>query len=297
MKLIALILGFGLEHVATQLLHLRELRWFDAYFDFGLRRAQAASRPIRYAIVALLIALPVLPVLFVGLQLHDADIRWDPSYIAFALIVVFICLGPRDLGNEVDEYCAAVASGDAEGAHRLLFELSEAEHRAASEIEAIEDAVFVQAPNRIFGVIFWFMLLGPVGAWLFRVSDLLRRRAAFESIRDPELRERVMPFIERLHGAFLWVPVRLAALGYGLSGSFDEALNGWRELESRAGVAPIHQRNDRLAASVGRAAMTGSVGAPADPIAAARHALRLVTRTLFIWLIVIALMTIFGWAT
>ena len=34
MKLIALILGLGLEHLATHLLHLRELHWFDAYFDF-----------------------------------------------------------------------------------------------------------------------------------------------------------------------------------------------------------------------------------------------------------------------
>ena len=35
MKLIALILGLIIERAATHLLHLRELRWFDAYFDYG----------------------------------------------------------------------------------------------------------------------------------------------------------------------------------------------------------------------------------------------------------------------
>jgi len=38
MKLIALILGLILERLATELLHLRELRWFDRYFDFAISR-------------------------------------------------------------------------------------------------------------------------------------------------------------------------------------------------------------------------------------------------------------------
>ncbi len=295
MKLIALILGFGLEHIATQLLHLRELRWFDAYFDFGLHRAKRAPEAICYVIIGVLVALLMVPVLIADYQLRDADIRWDLSYIVFALLIVFLCLGPRDLGNEVDEYCDALEKGDEEMAKRVLFELSEAEHRDGSEIEVIEDAIFVQAPNRIFGVVFWFVALGPVGAWLFRISDLLRRRAAFESARDAQLRATALPIIERFHGAMLWLPMRLSAIGYALSGSFDDALEGWRGLDSSEPMA-IHKRNDTLAATVGKAAMTGTSKQPANSALAAIHAMRLVTRTLFIWMTMIALMTIFGWA-
>lgn len=295
MKLIALILGFGLEHVATQLLHLRELRWFDAYFDFGIHRAKAASALIAWLLIAAMVALPMVPVLLADYQLRNADIRWDPSYIVFALLTVFLCLGPRDLGNEVDEYCAALDAGDADGAGRILFELSEAEHKEVTDAEAVEDAIFVQAPNRIFGVVFWFIALGPVGAWLFRVSDLLRRRAAFEAARDPEVRVRPLAIIEALHGIMLWMPARLAALGYALSGSFDDALNAWRQLEPGQSL-PIHRKNDLLAATVGKAAMAGILEQPANSAMAATNAMRLVTRTLFIWMILIAVMTIFGWA-
>jgi membrane protein required for beta-lactamase induction len=295
MKLIALILGFGMEHFATQLLHLRELRVFDRYFDVALQLARGKHQIFVLTVVIIGLAVLALPVVFIHFWLRDADIRWDLVYIAFALLVVFLCLGPRDLDDEVAEYCNALDAGDEEGAKRVLFEIAEAKRRGLSETEAIEDAIFIQAPNRIFGVVFWFIALGPVGAWLFRISDLLRRRTAFEALREEELRETVLPTVELIHALLLWIPVRLAALGYALSGSFDDSLNRWRSLGAPGGE-PLHRRNDVLVAGVGRAAMSGVLDEPANSSQAARNALRLVTRTLFIWMIVIALMTIFGWA-
>ena len=292
MKLIALILGFGLEHVATHILHLRELRVFDAYFDIGLRLSKDKPTIAVYSIILLMLLLLALPVVFVHFQLLAADIRWDLAYIAFALLIVFVCLGPRDLDDEVDEYCKALDSGDESRAQRALFELAEAERRGLSSTEAVEEAIFVQAPNRIFGVVFWFIVLGPVGAWLFRISDLLRRRTAFEGIREPALAEKVAPAVELVHAVLLWVPVRMAALGFAMSGSFDDALNKWRSIAG--GGQPLHRLNDALAAGVGRAAMSGVLDEPANSSQAARNAMRLVTRTLFIWMFVIALMTIFG---
>lgn len=295
MKLIALALGLVLEHLATELLHLRELRWFDSYFDYGLARAKRIGAWGVHLVLAAIVILPTIPVLLVSDALQGPEIFWDLAYLAFAVLVVFLCLGPRDLGKEVDEYCTALDQEDHEGARRALVEISEAERPRASEIDVVEDAIFVQANNRIFGVVFWFMLLGPVGAWLFRVSDLLRRRVAFESVRDEQLTVRVLPAIEAIYGALKWVPARLAMLGYMLSGSFDDALNSWRSYEASA-RAPIDRRNDELVARVGKAAMTGFLDEPPNSSAAARNAMRLVQRTLFIWVTVIAVMTIFGWA-
>ncbi|MGW8369690.1 MAG: hypothetical protein ACWGPN_13575, partial [Gammaproteobacteria bacterium] len=58
---------------------------------------------------------------------------------------------------------------------------------------------------------------------------------------------------------------------------------------------PIDQRNDTLVARVGKASMTGYLDEPANSSAAARNAMRIVRRTVFIWVTVIALMTIFGY--
>ena len=294
MKLLALILGFGLEHVATQLLHLRELRALDGLFDFGIRSSLRFGSAGAYLIVVLLLAFATAPVLIAHLLLAQDTFGWQFAYTAFALVVVFLCLGPRDLGSEVEEYCAALDAGDEERAHSVLIELSEVESRDVDEVEAVERAIFVQAPNRVFGVVFWFVLLGPVGAWLFRTSDLCRRRAAFEASRKDDTNPPVHAAINQIHALMLWLPVRLAALGYALSGSFDDAWESWRSGSQM--TMSLHRRNDTLVANVGRAAMTGSLDEPENSSQAARNAMRIVSRTLFIWLTIIALMTLFGWA-
>jgi len=300
MKLIALILGFLLEHLASELLHLRELRWFDRYFDFALYRIGRAGPLARYAMIGLALILPLIPVLWVSLALLQLAIPWGLPYLLFAVLVVFFCLGPRDLGNEVDEYCEAMRDGDPETARALVTELLETSPRELPEdatpeyIEVVAGAVFVQATKRIFGVVFWFTALGPVGAWLFRLSDLLRRRAAFEFSRD-RLPAASVVATETVHGLLAWIPARLAAAGYLLGGSFDHALQAWRSYVA-APEAAFQRRSDALAARVGIAAMSGFPEQPATGADAARNALRLVERTLFIWISVIALMTLFGWA-
>jgi membrane protein required for beta-lactamase induction len=295
MTLIALALGLMLEHLATALLHLRELRWFDHYYDAGIRRIAGWPRWAVYPGLLLILAVPALPVLLVSLALQGPEILWDLAYLSFAVLIVFFCLGPRDLGSEVDEYCEAKDRGDDEAADRVLLEMSEAERPRSSDIEIVEDAIFIQSNNRIFGVIFWFVVLGPVGAWIFRVSDLLRRRVVYEHLRDGQGDETVLIAIEAIYGILKWIPARLAMLGYALSGSFDDAMNAWRG-ELHAEGTPIDVRNDLLVARVGKAAMAGYLDEPENSSAAARNSMRIVSRTIFIWVIVIALMTLFGWA-
>ena len=295
MKLIALILGLGLEHVATQVLHLRELHWFDRYFDLGLERLKRLNVWLTYVAIVLVLAVPLVPVLWASVALRGTGIPWDLPYLLFAVLIVFFCLGPRDLGTEVDEYCSALSRGDTEKSEAVLTELCEGDHSGADDIDAVEEAIFVQATNRIFGVVFWFVVLGPVGAWLYRVSDLLRQRIAYDSSRDPDEAGRTLAVVEMVHGVLVWIPARLAVVGYALSGSFDDAFNCWRKYELRADL-PFHRSNDEVVACVGKAAMTGFLEEAPNSSAAARNAMRLVTRTLFIWITVIAVMTLFGWA-
>jgi AmpE protein len=295
MTLIALALGLLLEHLATAVLHLRELRWFDRYYDQALKLVSGRPRWLVYVGLTVTLALPALPVLFVSLALQSEAILWDVAYLSFAVLIVFFCLGPRDLASEVDEFCEAKERGDSEGAGRVLFEMAETHRPRASDIDVVEDAIFVQSNNRIFGVIFWFVVLGPVGAWIFRVSDLLRRRAVFEHERRGHADEASLIAIEAIYGLLKWIPARLAMLGYALAGSFDDAWNAWCAELVGPGLA-IDQRNDRIIARVGKAAMTGYLSEPANSSAAARNSMRIVRRTVFIWVCVIALLTLFGWA-
>jgi membrane protein required for beta-lactamase induction len=293
MKLIALILGLMLEHFASGWLHLRELSWFDSFFDASLTYARSRGRVVAALIIGAAVAIPLIPIWWVSLKLQASAFAWDAGYLLFAVAVLFFCLGPRDLGNEVDDYCASLDRGDREAAERVLFELRETRSApGASSVEAVEDAVFVQANNRIFAVVFWFMVLGPVGAWLFRLSDLLRKRAFIAESAAPAA---ALSIADTLHGLLAWIPARLAVVGYAFGGSFDEAFDSWRNFRGEPGV-PFYRSNEQLIGTAGRAAMSGFLAQPANSSAAARNAMRLVTRTLFIWTTVIALMTLFGWA-
>jgi membrane protein required for beta-lactamase induction len=198
----------------------------------------------------------------------------------------------------VDDYVAALERGDRDEAGRRAKEMLEADAagRGSGLREAVEEAIFVQANNRIFGVIFWFMLLGPAGAWLFRVSDLMRRRAAFEAARSGAEVQSFGGAFAILHGLLAWLPARLAAGTYALAGSFEDAVGNWRIAVDQAAEGLL-DRSEGLLAQVGKASLQPSLaGIPPEGLdaATARGAWRIVSRSTWIWLAVIAALVLVG---
>lgn len=297
MKIIALFLAMGLERLATHLFHWRELRWLDPLFDLGLGNSARLGRIWPYLWVVLTLAVAVAPVVLLRLAVEDALLGLP--YLALSIVVLFICLGPQDIGEEVDRWCRALADGDTEQERAYSHALLE---RGFHDVEAaradVPGAVFVQANNRIFAVIFWFVVLGPVGAWLFRVSDLARRRALFRAGRE-DLAPNVAADCERraddVHGLLAWLPARLSALAYTLAGNYDAGRAAWSTREPSERIA---DGNDALLREVGLAALSLERGEgeveQAWVIRAARAAKNLALRTLWFWLVGVAVLTLVG---
>jgi membrane protein required for beta-lactamase induction len=270
MSLLALLLALIVERGLTHLFHLREPRWLDRYFDWAARVLGRSSGEVRIAAAVVVVLLPVLPVALLDGAL-GGHLLGLPQ-LTFAALVLLFSFGPRDLNDEVDDYVAALERGDRDEAGRRAKELLEADAAGRSSVlrEAVEEAIFVQANNRIFGVIFWFMLLGPAGAWLFRVSDLMRRRAAFEAARSgAEVRS---------------------------SGSFEDAVGNWRIAVDQAAESVL-DRSEDLLARVGKASLQPSLARlPPQGLdaATARGAWRIVSRSTWVWLAVIAALVLVG---
>ena len=301
MTLLALLLGLLIERVATQLLHLREPRWFDGYLDWAFTRFRGLHGGAAFAMTILLVLLPVLPVSLVAWIFHD--VLRGIVFVGFGALVLVFSLGPRDLKTEVDEYLQAVESGDREHAARVARGIAESDaaQRTADSPGTLPEAIFVQANNRAFGVFFWFMVSGPAGAWAFRVSDLMRRRAVFEYRGRAQASDEVPEFVGALqviHGVLAWAPARLLAFGYALAGDFARARNAWRYIMS-ATAAPFYDANDELLGGVGRAAVDDESGAPStQPLpdaAEIRACMRVVNRALLIWLVFVAALVLIGW--
>lgn len=295
MTLIALLLALVVERGLSHLLHWREPHWFDHYYPWVEKRLNFGYGLSASACTLLALLIPVLPVGIAATLLHD-ELR-GIFWIVFAAVVLVFSFGPGDLEDEVDAYCAAEARGAAEEARAVAEVLLE--HDAAQRWEqrasAVEDAVLVQANNRVFGVLLWFVMLGPAGAWAFRVSDLLRRAAIARlpgGASDASPARAAARTLQQIHGLLAWLPARLLAASYLVAGTFEDASAGWRAF--RADM-PRHffDANDKLLVHVGRGAIGlhegGTPGAPA------MAAMRMARRAFVLWLTLVSIMTLLAW--
>ena len=140
--------------------------------------------------------------------------------------------------------------------------------------------------------------LGPLGAWSYRVTDLVRRRAVFNVARDeaptsPAVRDAAI----MLHGWLAWIPARLTAIGYAVAGHFDNALAAWRTPPDTPPQSPS-ESSEALLARVGIAALAlddDDTDLTERGVSGATAANRLVFRLLLIWAVIIATMTLYGW--
>ncbi len=292
MNFLALFVGLGIERMVTHLFRLREFHWLDPLFDWILVNPRVVQPNLTVAVASVPLILVVLPVGLIEANLH-AQIAVAPQFI-FAVVVLLFCLGPRDLGEEVNGYCRAIERQDSDEIRNICIELLEREPYPGETVPDIEKAIYAQANNRVFGVVFWFVMLGPTGGWMFRVIDLMQRRAVSHmranelSIGDSRY-SQVAEAVLLLHRLIGWLPARLLAIGYMLAGSYDGALDAWRNLRiapSQAFPGP----NDQLLGAVGTGAAPGNPSERIDRFCRARD---LVRRTLWmIWCPILALMTL-----
>jgi AmpE protein len=304
MNLIALLIGLIVERLATRIFHWRRMRWMDRMIDSGFRAVGGFSNWPALIPVVLLALLLALPVFAVSFALGDKLLGFP--YLFLAIVVLFFSLGPKDIGEDVNEYCAALEEGDAEAIEHRAKALVEGDvpEDALERIHCVESAVFVQANNRLFAVIFWFVALGPLGplgAWAYRVTDLIRRRAVFNAARDEDesgASARIRDAAVMLHGWLAWIPARLTAIGYGIAGHLDGALAAWRTQETPAPTS-TSEASETLLARVG----VGALALHDDDEDMCRRGVRsassantLVFRLLLIWAVVIAALTLYGWS-
>jgi len=300
MNLIALLIGLVIERLATQLFHWRRMRWMDRLIDFGFRQAdRLATWPaiIPVVLLAVVLVLPVFAVIwFLGSTLAGF------TYLFLAIVVLFFSLGPQDIGEEVGEYCRALESGEDEQVNNAAKAIVEDAVPADADerTSCVEAAVCVQANNRLFAVVFWFVILGPLAAWAYRATDLIRRRAVFSAARDEQAdgnSARVRDAAEMLHGWLAWIPARLTAVGYAAAGHMDDALAALRA-PTEDKDATTSERSENLLARVGIAALALQSRPEETPteraIRGAQAANHLVFKLLLIWAVIIAAMTLYG---
>ncbi|MGH8119293.1 MAG: hypothetical protein ACRESK_01615, partial [Gammaproteobacteria bacterium] len=150
------------------------------------------------------------------------------------------------------------------------------------------EGILVYANHRLFAVLFWFMVLGPCGAVLYRLATALLQQyqeihgGYGDSARD-------------LCNILDWPASRLFALGNALTGNMVDALEAWREVEQNSLTV-----NENIIRASGLGALNYHPSGDEtehlldDRIYWVRALQGMLNRTLLVWLTVLGLMTLSG---
>ncbi|CAN7240756.1 hypothetical protein LJR168_003354 [Pseudoxanthomonas sp. LjRoot168] len=288
--LVAVVLALVLGHVAPTLVaSLRRYAWYDAWLHW-LGESAGGAWQARHGI-----ALALVPVLLVV-----ALLQWlldGPVYglvgLVFDIAVLVYAWGPRDLDVDVE---AVIDAHDAPSRRAAIARLGLTGETAALDGPALVEAVFANALRRWFGVLFWFLLLGPVGAMLYRLAVHSRASEAL-----PEQNRRGT---QVLTTALEWPVAQLMTLAMALVGNFDTVFTAWREAGGTrfrldTGFLPHAARasvRGELAEEAEEYAEEGMVQAMRD-LPELRDAMSLVWRILLLWLATLAVFVIGGWVS
>lgn len=285
MALIAILISLVVERILGSLEELRRFDWFIAYLRWGAARmAPVAWLDGPLGLLLLLIPL-IAPVVLIDYYLSGV---WFLLALAFAVFILLACFGPRDLEAEVEAFVDARARGDDESAYWHAAELiGEQEVESSSGLtRRIMENIFIEANERLLAVIFWFVLLGPGGALLYRLSACIK-------CLPPDQENDLFEAGLRLNLLLHWLPARLCALAYALAGSFVDALHGWRQVDGHW----LQNSHDILVA-VGFGALhlePGDLDEENTSCEQVSETMALVRRAVLVFLSIIALSTLAGW--
>ena len=290
LALIAVVLALVLGHVAPGLGSVRRYGWFIGWLRWlgGALRVDGAWAGRIGLLVA--IGVPVLAIAALQWLLGD---RWYglPMFV-FALLALIYTWGPRDLELDVEAVVDARDPAERRAAAAALFPEG---GEPVIEGPTLVEAVFRCALWRWFGVLFWFLLLGPAGALLYRLVSLAAQGSA-QKVLPPAQGEAAREFIALLN----WPVAHLMTFGLALAANFDGVLAAWRDWHANGGMRlDIGFLGAAARASVvcelaeeDAYAIDGPAQAPA--LLELRDAMSLVWRVLLLWLAVLAIFVVAG---
>lgn len=252
------------------------------------------------------VALPALLLLALRIGLDSGH-----ELIGFLLdvAILYLTMGFRQFSHFFTDIQLALRMGELDRARRLLAEWrgAGAEQLGSAEIArlTIEQGI-VSSHRHVFAPLFWFMVLGPAGAVLYRLA--LSVAGQWTALGGPPgERERFGQFARRAFHFLDWLPARLTAITFAIVGDFEDAVYCWR---TQAGQWPDGASGILLASGAGAlglrlgSPLPSEIGFEARPelglgedadVEHLQSAIGLVWRALVLCLLLFALLTVARW--
>lgn len=287
MTFFSVLIAVLLERIAPRFVELRRFDWLRGYSQWLVDVLQIHRTGGWMSLGLLLLPLLLAMWLLTGVFEHAL---FGVFELVFNVAVVFLCLGPRDLDQQIEGYLDAIELGDTQQRFKLAAELTQSEPAMELPNQALQvsRSIFVHANTRIYAILLWFTLLGPVAAVLYRLLEQLMSKNLL-----PSALTGLQPLCLTLLGWIDWIPARLSLFAFMISGSFDDGLQAYRR-GSVSAVDPYEQ-NHELLQQVGLSAIIASpdVAGGEQAMLLVRKARGLILRALVVWLLLVMLLSLF----
>lgn len=288
MKFIVIVIAMFIERFFPQVQDLRDLKIFDRYCR-AMRIFMGNSKLVDGVVGIVFVMIPAALV-----------IGWLQTLLSKGLLVLFGLLfavlalvastGPRDIGGLLRAYLNAIRTGhESVAVERAEDIIGGAVPAVVGERNrAVVHAVLRQINEWLPAVLFWFAVLGPVGAVLYRLLYALYQ----QSVRDNE-ESSFADAVERVYVLAGWLPARGVVLAYALTGSFVDTMQAWKTAVQSRSTQRHRQSQDALLV-VGLGALGFGVDAHSFSDHQVQLTLDLLRRVLVVWLVAFALLTLTG---
>jgi adenosylcobinamide-phosphate synthase len=242
----------------------------------------------------------------------------------WSVAVLYVTLGFRQFSHHFTNIRDALDAGDEASARQLLAQWQQVDMAVRHVIEYS----VLAAHRHVFGVLAWFSVLaafglGPAGAVLYRMSEFACRywHNSAKTSEHP-VSPALLSVASRAWAAIDWLPSRLTALGFAVVGSFEEAIDCWRNYAQRfpndndgvilaatSGAVNVRLGGEALKATAFAPNQTGGFGTAGMPPEATmdssestpgreaevghlRSIVGLVWRSVVLWMVLLALLTL-----
>ncbi|CAA9392414.1 MAG: Similar to cobalamin biosynthesis protein CbiB [uncultured Ramlibacter sp.] len=295
-------------------------RWASRNFDAG--RPQHGW--ITWSVATLGPALAALAIHWLLLLV----IGW-PAAVAWSVAVLYVTLGFRQFSHHFTAIRDALDAGDEDRARELLAQWQQVDAAELPRREIVRHVIeysVLAAHRHVFGVLAWFSVLaafglGPAGAVLYRMGEFVTRYWRHRSsISSQPASDALQAAAVQAWAVIDWLPARITALAFAVVGSFEEAIDCWRHhaqrfpndndgvvLAATSGAVNVRLGGQALrsafAPNTSQTFSAASVMNPVDPgtestpgreaePAHLRSVVGLVWRSVVLWMVLLALLTL-----
>lgn len=229
---------------------------------------------------------------------------WLP--FVFEVIVLYLVIGLRSLADHAMPVARALMDGDLAAARAAVGRMVSRDTGVLDETllaAAATESVLENGNDAVFGALFWFALFGAPGAVLYRLANTLDAMWGYRTSRY----EQFGWAAARIDDVLNFLPARLTALSYALLGDATRAWRCWRDQAPQwdsPNAGPVMAAGaGALGVCLGGAAPYDGVWEPRPALGdgampdahAIERALRLVRRSVVLWLAFALLFGLLRW--